>query len=231
MRLRVKLFSAVRDVVGSSELVVEVPDGARVKDLVEILARDYPKLKELEAQLPVLILVNGSPANEETQLGQDDEVALIPPASGGSSRILRGELSLDDMVKELAVRSSMRGGGALVIFVGFVKGVVDGVKVEELRYEAYEPFASRKIEEIERSIESKEGVIEARIFHRVGELKPSETTLYIVTSAINRDIAFEAAREALERVKREVPIFKLEVREDGEYWVVGDRRIKRQSIQ
>jgi len=229
MRLRVRLFSVVRDVVGSSELTIELPEGAKVKDLVNALVEMYPKLKELEEEIPLLVLVNGSPASDETPVGQGDEIALIPPASGGEVRIVRNGLSLDNLVDEITSRTSEKGAGALVIFVGFVKGVVEGARVRELRYEAYEPFASRKLEEIERAIKSKEGVIDAMLFHRVGGLRPGEPALYVIVSAVNRGVAFDAAREAVELVKREVPVFKLEVRDDGEYWVVGERRVKRSS--
>lgn len=115
-----------------------------------------------------------------------------------------------------------------MVFVGYVKGLVDGSVVERLEYEAYEPYATMKINEIEKWALEQDGVLDIRVYHRVGTLKPGDTTIYVIASAINRDVAFRVAKEVLERVKHEVPIFKLEKRDDGEYWVIGDgKRVPR----
>ncbi len=217
MRLRIRYFSMARDAAGTDLEEVDIVPGATVLELRERLQRMHPKLSELDG---LLVLVNGSPAPDSRTLKEGDEVAVIPPVSGGG--IIEGELDLNEEVKKLVDET---GPGAVVAFFGFVKGIVDGKRVEELEYEAYEPYATKKIEEIERSIE---GVKKVKIYHRIGRLKPGEPTIYILVAATGRREAFEGAREALERVKHEVPIFKLERREDGEYWVIGDgRREKR----
>ena len=118
----------------------------------------------------------------------------------------------------------------MVIFIGFVKGKVDENNVEELEYEAYEPHATRKISEIVADELKRDGVLFIDVYHRVGKLKPGDHTIYVIAAAVNRQVAFDAARTTLERVKDEVPIFKLEKREDGEYWIIGERRVKRFSI-
>jgi len=119
-----------------------------------------------------------------------------------------------------------------VIFIGFVKGVVDGAEVRELRYEAYEPYASRKLSEIAESYRGVDGVHGVVILHRVGSLGPGNETMYVLVAARDRGTAFSVAREVVDRVKHGVPIFKLEVRSDGEYWVIGDgRRVKRAQHQ
>ena len=143
-------------------------------------------------------------------------------------RVIDRPLSLDELVSRITKEASGKGGGALVLFIGYVKGRVDGSEVNELDYEAYEPYASEKLREIAEKYEGREGVLDVEIYHRVGSLKPGEPTLYVIVAAKSRHQAFEAAREALEEVKHSVPIFKLEKRSDGEYWVVGDgRRVKR----
>ncbi len=148
------------------------------------------------------------------------------------AKILRHELSIDDLIKEIAPKASLEGYGALVAFVGFVKGVVDGEHVTELHYESHEELAEKRLLEIAEETASKYGAHDVIIAHRVGSLKPGETTIYIIVTARSRKEAFEAAAYALERVKHEAPIFKLERRSDGEYWVVGDgRRIRRRSEQ
>ena len=143
-------------------------------------------------------------------------------------RIVRDPVDIASLARRLEELSSSRGGGALAIFVGFVKGVVDGVEVRELRYEAYEPYASKKLSDIARSYASREGVHAVLILHRVGNLRPGDETIYVFVAANNRVRAFEVLREVVERVKHEVPIFKLEIRSDGEFWVLGDgKRVKR----
>ena len=137
-------------------------------------------------------------------------------------KIVEGEVSLDEVARDVMKSTCSSGSGALVLFVGFVKGVVDGAEVRELEYSAYEPYATRKLKGIAEEECSDEEVSEVRIFHRVGRLKPGEPTVYIFVAAVNRSKAFDKARRVLERVKHEVPIFKLEKRSDGEYWVMGD---------
>ncbi len=145
-------------------------------------------------------------------------------------RVIDEKLCLDELVSEITEKTSGKGGGALVLFIGYVKGEVNGSQVDELDYEAYEPYASQMLREIAEKYEEKKGVLDVRIYHRVGNLKPGETTLYVIVAAKNRHQAFEAAREALEEVKHRVPIFKLEKRSDGEYWVIGDgKRVRRLS--
>ena len=143
-------------------------------------------------------------------------------------KIIDRPLSLDELVSGITKEASSKGGGALVLFIGYVKGKVNDSQVDELDYEAYEPYASRKLREIAEKYEQREGVLDVRIYHRVGNLKPGETTLYVIVAAKSRHQAFEAAKEALEEVKHYVPIFKLEKRSDGEYWVIGDgKRVRR----
>ncbi len=142
-------------------------------------------------------------------------------------RIVREEI---DLSKESAEMLTPGAGGALVVFVGFVKGVVDGKEVKELEYSSYDPYASEKLKEIAQEESRGEKVLDVRIYHRVGRLKPGDPTVYILVSAVNRGIAFSTAQRVLERIKREVPIFKLEKREDGEYWVMGQTRIRRTEV-
>ncbi len=135
-------------------------------------------------------------------------------------RVIEGEVDLNRVVEELSGKAG-EGMGAIVVFIGFVKGSVDGKRVERLDYEVYEPYTSQHLQRIAEE-EMDEGVMDIRIYHRHGNLRPGEKTLYIVVAARGRRIAFEKARRVLERVKHEPPIFKLEHREDGDYWVFGD---------
>lgn len=136
--------------------------------------------------------------------------------------VIEGEIDVNEVARKIMVAASSSGLGALVLFVGFVKGVVNDAEVKELEYSAYEPYASRKLREIAEEECREEGMSDVLIYHRVGRLKPGEPTVYIFVVAQSRSVAFDKARRVLERVKHEVPIFKLERRSDGEYWVVGD---------
>jgi molybdopterin synthase catalytic subunit len=143
--------------------------------------------------------------------------------------IISDTINVDELVNELLEKT--RGyGGAIVSFIGFVKGIVDNHHVRLLEYTAYEPYASNKLREIVEEEVEKHDLLGAIVYHRIGSLKPGEPTIYIFVSADTRGKAFKGASEILERVKHEVPIFKLEVRDDGEYWVIGDgRRIARRK--
>ncbi len=143
------------------------------------------------------------------------------------ARIVKERIDVNKVIDSIIKDTSSKGAGALVIFVGYVKGVINNSRVNKLVYTAYEPYASKKLLEIVNE-ESSKDIYDIRVYHRIGELEPGEPTIYIFVSAKNRGIAFDKAREILERVKHEVPIFKLEKREDGDYWVIGDgTRIKR----
>jgi len=225
MHVIVKYFSALRDITGKMREEVTVADGATLSQLLEWFFKSYPNAEAFREEL--LVLVNGRTVDGSYKLQEGDEVALMPPVSGGGG-VVQEPVDLNREVQDIIKKTAPRGGGGVVIFVGYVKGKVGDANVKVLEYEAYEPYATSKIREIEEWARGQEGVLDVRIYHTAGSLRPGDTTLYVFVSAVNREVAFRAARETLERVKHEVPIFKLERRDDGEYWVVGDgRRIPR----
>ncbi|ADM28407.1 MoaD family protein [Ignisphaera aggregans DSM 17230] len=235
MKIRVRLFSIYRDVVGREQIEIEVSSGISVNEIINYLMDMYPKLKSVFSEIKPLVLINGAIVDENNIVDSDAEIAIIPPVSGGmDNRIKTGlflndtDIDVDKEVKELITATEGEGIGAITIFIGVVKDYVENAKVNELIYEVYEPYASRYLEKIARE-EIERGRIKAiRIFHRVGSAKPGEKTLFIAVAGTNRKESISALEEVLERVKHEVPIFKLERREDGEYWIVGDgRRVKR----
>jgi molybdopterin synthase catalytic subunit len=225
VRIVVKYFSALRDITGKVWEEVDLGDGTTLSRLLQWFFSSYPKAEAFKDEL--LVLVNGRTVDDSYVLQEGDEVALMPPVSGGGG-VVQSPVDLNKEVIDIIKKTAPHGGGGVVIFVGYVKGKVDNANVEVLEYEAYEPYATLKIREIEEWAKKQAGVLEARIYHSVGSLRPGDATLYVFVSAVNREVAFRVAREALERVKHEVPIFKLERRDDGDYWVVGDgRRIPR----
>lgn len=229
-RITVKYFSAVRDAVGVPSEELAIGESTSVGDLLELLRNRYPRLQSLLAEEHIIVLVDGKPASMEDSLSGKREVALIPPVSGGS--VYEGAVVEDidhEELLEKALSGSGGEAGAVLLFLGVVKGVVDGAKVLELDYEAYEPFASQKLQEMAEAIGRRYGLKTLVIRHVRGSKRPGEKTLAILAVANSRDQAFKGVLEALERVKTEVPIFKLERREDGDYWVVGDRRRRRST--
>ena len=146
--------------------------------------------------------------------------------------ITREKPSIDELLNEL-MKNTDPSTGAVSVFVGFVKGLIDNKKVHKLIYDAYEPYASKSLESIAYEEAKKHGLKGVIIIHRVGELVPGEPTIYIVVGAKSRHEAFTGTKDILERVKHESYIYKLEIRDDGEYWVLGDgeriKRLKRQS--
>ncbi|MCS7111179.1 MAG: MoaD family protein [Ignisphaera sp.] len=239
MRIVVKFFSIFRDVVNSNEVALEYPQHSEIplrKLIDDILAR-YPQLALAFNEAEPIILINGSTATGTDSIKDGDEIAIVPPLSGGDRRVYTSlfssnEIDIDGRIDKLANEYGEKGYGAIAIFVGVVKGYVDGHRVNELIYEAYEPYTSKALDKIaNEEIVNSDRIGAIEILHRVGSSKPGEKTLYIAVVAKKRKEAIDVLLRILERVKHEVPIFKLERRDDGDYWIVGEsKRIKRGSI-
>jgi molybdopterin synthase catalytic subunit len=189
-------------------LTLDLPEGARVRDAIG-------ELEALADGLPLVMAVNREYADEETALDPGDELALIPPVSGGSVeappwvRVTGEPLSLDS----LAARVRDPRAGAVVTFQGVTR------EVEKLDYEAYAEMAEERIAEIARAAVERHGLCAAAVEHRVGEVPLSEPSVCVAVSAPHRGEAFAGAREIIDRVKAEAPIWKKE----DERWVEGTR--------
>ena len=165
----------------------------------------------------VRVAVNQEFANDDQPLHDGDEVALIPPVSGGSGvfRVSDDPLSLDEVVR--AVSTEAHGG--VVTFTGVVRSESRGKRIVRLEYEAYRPMAERKMAEIGNGIAGEWPGVRVAIVHRVGTLVVGEAAVVIAASAPHRAQAFEACRAAIDRLKESVPIWKKEIAEDGEEWI------------
>ena len=216
MKLKLKFYALYKDLFGEEE-VLEVPEGTKVKDVKEIVKKRLP-----EGYPEPVILVNGRYADdEEPVMG---EVHVVPPASGGRGRVLvtEGDFSVDEAVSKVLEEET----GAVVVFVGYVKP--KGGKVKELVYEVRPDFPAF-VENIIKQALKKHGAQDAYVVQFEGPRKVGEKTLIIAVSSETREQAFNAAREILERIKHEAPVWKLEKRVDGEYWLAGDKEIRRLS--
>ena len=136
--------------------------------------------------------------------------------------LVRGELDVEEIVEDLKRGEETGEAGAIVVFVGVVKGRVDGEEVELLEYEALEEKAVEALEKIAREICGRDGVYGVRIYHRVGSAAPGEDVVYVAVYGRGREDAFSNAWEIMDRVKHEAYVWKREVRRGGSYWVVGE---------
>ena len=205
MHVRVRLFAVLRERAGAGEIELELPEGARVSDALE-------QMKALTDGVPVVLAVNQEYAERDARLFSGDEVALIPPVSGGSiqamhTRVTDSRLHPEDLVE----RVKDPRAGAVVTFLGVSR------EVPELDYEAYAEMAERKIAEIVSAAVTRHGLCAAAAEHRIGIVPLSEPSVAVAVSAPHRDAAFAGAREIIDEIKSQAPIWK---KEEGE-WVPG----------
>lgn len=211
MRVRVVAFASAAEALGSSALDVEMADGSRLGDLKRRLEADRPGLGELWPRWA--IAVGGQLAEAEVALADGVEVALLPPVSGGAPRTRLVDRPIDLTAVEAEVHDPRRG--AVVLFVGRVRDHHGTRRVSGLTYEAYRPMAEAALERIADELASAAPGLDVRIVHRLGEVDVGEASVVIAVASPHRAAAHEASREALERLKREVPIWKRERYADG----------------
>jgi MoaE-MoaD fusion protein len=217
MRVQVLFFAVLRERVGQENQALDLPAGATVAVLLERLVANHPWLPPLLGR--VQVAVNRELVKPDQPLGEGDEVALIPPVSGGSTplRVSVGTapLSLDDAVQ--VVKSPEQG--AVVTFTGHVRRQGTVPDVTRLEYEAYVPMALEVLTAIADEIERETPGVRVAIHHRIGNLAVGDAAVVIATSAPHRAEAFAACRTAIERLKVRAPIWKKEVGENGAVWV------------
>lgn len=217
MHVRIRLFAMLRERAGTSELELELPDDARVSD-----ALAAPAVAALAEGLPLVLAVNREYASGEQPLAPGDELALVPPVSGGAEpstdaaavhvRVTEEPLLLDPLVAH--VRDSR--AGAVVTFSGVTRDV------PSLVYEAYGEMALAQMESIVREAVATHGLCAAAAEHRIGTVPLSEPSVLVAVSAPHRPEAFAGAREIIDRIKAAAPIWKQEVDESGAAtWVDG----------
>ena len=227
MKIKVLFFGVTHDLTGVQQEQTEVPDGVNLDGLWDRYAARFPRLNELSGAL--LLAVNQEVANRARVLEEGDEVAFLPPVSGGSNQdyylLTRSPIPTADLVRQQKAPED----GAVVVFEGVVRNNSRGRTTLCLEYEAYEPMVIRKMKEIGAEVRREFEIDHISIIHRLGRLEIGETSVAIIATSAHRRAAFGACQYAIDRLKEIVPIWKKEYFEDGAVWAEGsgDRMIGR----
>ncbi len=230
MKIRVLFFGQLKDVVGRSTEELDLPTGASAGTVFDRYASEYPRLTEMASS--VAIACNQEFADRDRELGDGDEVALMPPVSGGSNgggwlQYTRDEAGFygvtDDPIdmEELIERVQEDSDGAVLTFLGVVRDNTGGRKTLYLDYEGYVPLAVKTMQEIANDLKANHDIHAVAIAHRVGRLEIKEASVGIVVTSAHRQAAYDASLEAINRIKKRAPIWKKEYFEDGDVWVEG----------
>jgi molybdopterin synthase catalytic subunit len=220
VRIAVRLFAALREQAGARMLPLELPDGALVADV-------WPALALGDEPAGLLLAVNHAYADRDTELQDGDEVALIPPVSGGSFRLSEQPLSLDEAVREVASADA----GAVATFSGTTRAHSRGREVVRLEYEAYEGMAEEEMERIAAELKERYALVDVAIHHRTGIVGIGETSVVIAVAAAHRGDALAACRDAIDTLKQTVPLWKKEIYGGGEEWVGSEAQYQRELAQ
>jgi molybdopterin converting factor subunit 1 len=240
MKVRILFFGASHDITGCEEEQIELADGQALGDLRGRYESRFPKLAEMGGSL--LIAVNQDVRGNSWPLADGDEVAFLPPVSGGTATPgcadpaaatpLEPDTANGDLFRltrdpiptaQLADSLKAPADGAVVVFEGIVRDHLGPRRTLYLEYEAYEPMAIAKMQEIGREAHERFPIDRIGIIHRLGRINITETSVTIVVTSEHRRAAFEACRYAIDRLKEIVPIWKKEYFEDGVVWAEGEK--------
>jgi len=218
MNVRVRLFASAREAAGVGHLLLDLPAGATVRDAIAAVTKEHPLVGEIRQ---MVIARDREYVTLDAPLADGNELALIPPVSGGAitsaERILvsASPLSVDAAIA--AVHGPDAGG--VVVFLGTVRDASRGKRVRHLEYEAYAEMAEAKMRDIAARLERIHAPLRVALHHRTGDLAIGEIAVIVAAAAPHRDAAFVAARAAIDELKRVVPIWKKEYTDDGAVWI------------
>jgi len=220
MKIRVLFFGITHDITGFGEERVEVPEGGKLNDLCRHYERRFPRLGDMGGSL--VTAINQELADRAQPLRDGDEVAFLPPVSGGAPqefyRLTRKRIPTQVLAHEMLAPED----GAVVIFEGTARNNSAGRRTLYLEYEAYEPMALEKMDEIGQQAKQKFPINRVGIIHRLGRVEIGETSVAIIVTAAHRRPAFEACQYAIDQLKQTVSIWKKEFFEDGAVWAEGE---------
>jgi len=209
MQVELRLFAVFRERAGRDTLSLELDEGATVADAIAAAGRE-PGLAEILSRMPVRAALNREYVGDDAVVSAGDELALIPPVSGGATAAARARVTAEPLsVAGLAEAVSRPGAGATVVFCGTTR------EVERLEYEAYAEMAAERIGAVLDECIARHGLEAAVAEHRIGSVPLGEPSVVVAVSAAHRGEAFAGAREAIDRIKAEAPIWKQEVEAGG----------------
>lgn len=232
MTVRVLFFGVLRDVVGVRQETIAVDPSVTLGGLFDHYAARFPVLREMSGS--IVLARNQEFAPPTAALADNDEIAFLPPVSGGAAVDFTHSIEDNDSGNFFGLtrvsidaaalaRRLLRGeDGAVVTFEGVVRNNTQGRPTRYLDYECYEPMAVRLMAEIGRQIAASHAIGRIAMAHRLGRMEIGETSVVVIATAPHRRPAFEAALEGINRLKKTVPIWKKEYFADGEVWVDGD---------
>jgi molybdopterin synthase catalytic subunit/molybdopterin converting factor small subunit len=208
MHVTVRLFAGLRELAGTGRRGLDLPDGALVGEV-------WPSLGLGDEPAGLVYAVNRAYVERERELADGDEVALIPPVSGGAFRLTEEPIDLAAVVAEVEDERA----GAIATFLGTVRRESRGRRVIRLEYEAYEGMAEEVMADLAKELEARYDLCAVAITHRVGVCQIGEASVAIAVSAPHRQDALAACRDAIDALKETVPLWKKEVYEGGEEWI------------
>jgi molybdopterin synthase catalytic subunit len=221
MRVRVLPFGILKDFLGASATTMELPDGASVGDLLDLVGK---RQKAVPALRGIAVSVNAEYATASQLLRDGDEVGLLPPVSGGSdSNPIVVALTRESIDAEKLVAAAKHDeDGAVVVFDGIVRNNSRGRRTLHLDYEAYEEMALKQMNTLASEALSKYPVRHVTLVHRLGHLEIGESSVLVIIASAHRGAAFEACRWIIDTLKQTVPIWKKETFADGAVWAPGE---------
>jgi MoaE-MoaD fusion protein len=226
MQIRVLFFGVLRELAGKPSDSISLPENSTLADVLTHYELLIPRLKDAETSLAMS--VNQEYAGLATRLRPGDEVALLPPVSGGTADAEIPPKPHAAIVGEPIDTASILNGikrpedGAAAVFEGMVRNHTRGRRTLYLDYEAYEEMALKQMEELARRALSEFKIRDVALVHRLGRVEIGETSVLIVVASAHRAAAFEACRWLIDTLKRTVPIWKKEHFEDGAVWADGE---------
>ena len=220
--VKVKFFAIIKNLAGKEEAQFDVGGSIKLKDLVDMIDKDFPKVGEMLRTKRVLISVNQEIGTDDMLVKDGDEVAILPPFAGGAAgspmvRIQKEDFSVDEEINRVKAVSGDVGG--IVVFLGTGRGTSRGRSISKLDFEHYPGMAEKKLNEIREQALKDYDIIEVNIVHRISEISIGENIVLIVVGASHRADAFKACKWCIDELKRITPIWKKETTPEGEIWV------------
>lgn len=218
MRVQVLFFGQLKDLTGRSAESLPLGERATLGDVLQHYSQKFPAINKLSSSLA--LSVNQEYASSDTSLRDGDEIALLPPVSGGAVRAGIACEKID--AAEIVASIKRPEDGAIAVFDGIVRDNSRGRKTIYLEYEAYEQMALKQMEELIEEALKRFPARDARIVHRLGRIEIGESSVFIAVASAHRAAAFDACRWLIDTLKKTVPIWKKEYFEDGAVWADGE---------